>query len=144
MGPYSKFKPSSLQSVLFISDYSFCFNVYWTKHSYRHCCWLVWYNYINVTITFVVFFFFLLILFAKAYNLFMSFIGGLSYAWDINFVVSVILQVIVCLIYAGICLFGNEKWQMKVKLSTIKIMICYVKDKYQTMIVYFTLFSLVK
>uniref|UniRef100_K1QY68 Ankyrin repeat and SAM domain-containing protein 1A n=1 Tax=Magallana gigas TaxID=29159 RepID=K1QY68_MAGGI len=38
---------------------------------------------------------------------------GLAYAWDINIVISVVLQVFVCVIYAGICLFRNEKWQMQ-------------------------------
>lgn len=59
MAPCSRFKLSSLLSLLFISDYSFCFNVYWTKHSCMYCCWLVWCNYFNVTIAFVVSFFFL-------------------------------------------------------------------------------------
>nr|XP_034320179.1 uncharacterized protein LOC105341274 isoform X1 [Crassostrea gigas]XP_034320180.1 uncharacterized protein LOC105341274 isoform X1 [Crassostrea gigas] len=39
--------------------------------------------------------------------------GGLAYAWNINIVISVVLQVFVCVIYAGICLFRNEKWQMQ-------------------------------
>lgn len=43
------------------------------------------------------------------------FLGGLNYAWDINVVWAVVLQILVCVIFAGICLFMNETWQMQVK-----------------------------
>nr|XP_022306572.1 uncharacterized protein LOC111112966 isoform X3 [Crassostrea virginica] len=39
--------------------------------------------------------------------------GGLDYAWGVNVVWSVVLQIAVCLIYTLICVYKNEKWQMQ-------------------------------
>lgn len=41
-------------------------------------------------------------------------IGGLNYAWNFDLTWAVILQFVTCVIYAVICLFKNEKWQMQV------------------------------
>ncbi|XP_078327748.1 uncharacterized protein LOC111112966 isoform X4 [Crassostrea virginica] len=39
--------------------------------------------------------------------------GGLDYAWDVNVVWAVVLQIAVCLIFTLICIYKNEKWQMQ-------------------------------
>ncbi|XP_061191089.1 uncharacterized protein LOC133199272 [Saccostrea echinata] len=39
--------------------------------------------------------------------------GGLNYAWNFDVVWAVVLQIAVCVIYALICLFKNERWQMQ-------------------------------
>ncbi|XP_048748701.2 uncharacterized protein LOC125660927 isoform X3 [Ostrea edulis] len=39
--------------------------------------------------------------------------GGLNYAWNFDLTWAVILQFVTCVIYAVICLFKNEKWQMQ-------------------------------
>ena len=45
--------------------------------------------------------------------------GGLDYAWGVNGVWSVVLQIAVCLIYTLICVYKNEKWQMQVRSSLL-------------------------
>ncbi|XP_062605964.1 chitin synthase chs-2-like [Saccostrea cucullata] len=39
--------------------------------------------------------------------------GGLNYAWNVDLILAVVLQIVVCVIYALICLYKKEKWQMQ-------------------------------